>query len=669
MIIFPDRNTRSWKKSNNSDVFGSLYVTKDISLDEEGYLSTSGRAVKIFAETDDADFGGVLAVTYFGDTLQMATSDKYFTLDDTSPLGSAPAEDTASDVADTTINSDQAIFDDKLFVAEASDINYKSSGGTWADTAITIASGVPHPLAVMRNLNWLLIGSGNTMKVVDTSLTRPSAIASDPVLPSEFVITDIAVGGNLAVVATRHKYGGQAAIFTWDGSSIAFDDAYPISSNIIYSIKPYKSGWVILDGDLSLQYFDGAGFEVLDQFPTYFTSTSFADYDNIKLRSNTLVVDGDLIYVNLNGTQVQGYFPNTPVGVWCYDPKFGLYQRHSQSFTGITRDNSIGINTEVDTTTDIITVTAAPITGTPALYIVSSGSVTPLVSDTIYYVIRLSSTTIKLASSYTNALAGTAINLTAKSSGTFDLTFFNIKDWGITKSSTYAPGYGVFINTAPSIDKLGVRTMFSSDTRNASGSDQDTLNGVVNYLEGRSYVVLPWCESTEVRDEWKNLTIKYNGVVTDLDKIIVKYRTEEHEQQSYDTNNDNAYDITWTDTDTFTSTSAIWANAVAGNEVTILSGVGAGFIAHISSISVSSGTYTVNLDESCYFITASDTAEAIWENWTKIPTTITSTDDNGYKVLPIGRSSKKIQFKIELRGIKPRIEEIIVSNEVSQPIV
>jgi len=73
----------------------------------------------------------------------------------------------------------------------------------------------------------------------------------------------------------------------------------------------------------------------------------------------------------------------------------------------------------VNTTTDVITVPTNSwmVTGTP-ITITSPTPPAPLVTGTTYYVINLTSTTIKLALTAANATAGTAIDLTTTGSGT-----------------------------------------------------------------------------------------------------------------------------------------------------------------------------------------------------------------------------------------------------------
>jgi hypothetical protein len=77
----------------------------------------------------------------------------------------------------------------------------------------------------------------------------------------------------------------------------------------------------------------------------------------------------------------------------------------------------------VDTSTDILTlsrniITENYYTGTKIRFTTTGALPSPLVVDTDYYVIWVSSTEIKVATSVVNALAGTAINITTTGTGT-----------------------------------------------------------------------------------------------------------------------------------------------------------------------------------------------------------------------------------------------------------
>lgn len=80
--------------------------------------------------------------------------------------------------------------------------------------------------------------------------------------------------------------------------------------------------------------------------------------------------------------------------------------------------------TAVDTSTDVITVPSNTSlhTGTAVVLTTTGTLPTGLSLATTYYVIRTSATTIKLATSLANAVAGTAIDITAQGSGTHTAT-------------------------------------------------------------------------------------------------------------------------------------------------------------------------------------------------------------------------------------------------------
>lgn len=91
--------------------------------------------------------------------------------------------------------------------------------------------------------------------------------------------------------------------------------------------------------------------------------------------------------------------------------------------TGTTVES--GVDAGVDIGTDAFTVLTNNtkwITGMSAVFTLASGTITGLTSGNTYYIIRGSTTTVQLASSLANAQAGTAINMTAKSSPVWTLT-------------------------------------------------------------------------------------------------------------------------------------------------------------------------------------------------------------------------------------------------------
>lgn len=83
-----------------------------------------------------------------------------------------------------------------------------------------------------------------------------------------------------------------------------------------------------------------------------------------------------------------------------------------------------GVDAGVDITADTLLVPsndARWITGMPVLFTLTSGTITGLVHNTTYWVIRVDATHVQLASSLANAQNGTAINMTAKAAPVWNI--------------------------------------------------------------------------------------------------------------------------------------------------------------------------------------------------------------------------------------------------------
>jgi hypothetical protein len=82
-------------------------------------------------------------------------------------------------------------------------------------------------------------------------------------------------------------------------------------------------------------------------------------------------------------------------------------------------------STEVNTTNDTITVTRDYTTGEKVRFTTTNTLPLPLAIDTDYYVIRVDATTIKIATSISNAYAGTQIDLTSGGTGTHTIHLYS----------------------------------------------------------------------------------------------------------------------------------------------------------------------------------------------------------------------------------------------------
>lgn len=163
----------------------------------------------------------------------------------------------------------------------------------------------------------------------------------------------------------------------------------------------------------------------------------------------------------------------------------------------------------------------------------------------------------------------------------------------------------------------------------------DTFDTTQKY----SYFVTTKMQSSQIVDTWKKIYATYNKLLTSADKVVIKYRVEEDLPTEAS--------ITWTDTETFTTTTDI-SEYVVGDEIQVVQGTGSGKLAHISSISENAGTYTVELDDT--FTGVTGTAKILLSKWIKAGE-VDFTDNNRWKAFTISQDnvSPHIQFKVGLQ--------------------
>jgi len=181
-------------------------------------------------------------------------------------------------------------------------------------------------------------------------------------------------------------------------------------------------------------------------------------------------------------------------------------------------------------------------------------------------------------------------------------------------------------------------------------------------VDNRGYLITSKLVSGDIRSFWQRMKINMRPLENSTDKVVIKYRTEDN-QYVDDVVNNNFF-VTWTDTDTFTSTDAFLAHVSVGDEIEIIRGTGAGATAHVSSISLAGSTYTVNLDEAIPNV--SSNSKARFTNFRKLE--VISGIGTDYDVVSLIKRSAWIQFKIELRGDykSPEIQKLLIENNPSK---
>lgn len=663
---------------NNSDRSGNIHYVKNMSFDEEGYIKLSPRALSLVNEQDDTSFNIPTAFgRRTGDVFDIVTTDNPYETDlsENGSNGLSAAVDNGTSVPNTTFDSHGVWWQNRWYVTYATGLIYRSpSTGNWTDASVSLTTGKFHCLEVFRSRVQLCIGNGNVVTQVDTSHVATTSLT----IPADYEVIALAYNNNVMAVATRlsDTAAGQnqeAYLFIWDGSTTSANQAFGVGSDAIVGLAGYKSSFVILTRTGQLKYFNGAGFEVLASLPFYYQDKMWGDSQNPETFGDVMKVDGDVIYINVNttyddfGVKGERNLPQSPGGVYCYDPKVGLYHRYSPSISEVSRLTVTSGN--INTTTNVLTTTAGtiPATGNPVKYIHSRTSkIGGLQTGTVYYVIKVSSTTLKLATTRQNALDGTAIDITSTGAATNYFMALDLVDYGTTHIERTG-GIGQSEGQSHVLDGL----LFGGELFRRDSTNNDAhLNFISAGFKNIGYVVTPKIFFQGVTDNTKKIYVRHRPLKTG-DKITIKRKTKDVAGIPTTTPQDGVT-CTWSsDRELYTTCNLSevesFINDSSGEcELEIISGAGAGQMSQIESITYDSGTYSIVLKDTIEGAASGRVGDIMIENW-ELLDTVTTENDKGIKEIPLDGSSKWSKFKIITEGVDVTIEDILIPSETHKP--
>lgn len=236
-----------------------------------------------------------------------------------------------------------------------------------------------------------------------------------------------------------------------------------------------------------------------------------------------------------------------------------------------------------------------------------------------------------------------------------------IVDYGAIRISGVGALSEMYINdtsTTRNGSFLAGCTYYTSASATTSGIFYDDLNDT---LQKACSFILSKAEAddatsfhfTSVENDYLSFYEIYRQLLSNTDKIVVKYRTLEITPIEIT--------LTWASTTTFTTTTDL--TSYKGYEIEILQGIGSGKCAHITNVT-GSGTYTITVDET--FVSASGTAIGRITNWKKV-SVITQNNQN-YNSDTISDKATWIQFKVwALFTGKNEFERFILTNSNIMP--
>lgn len=669
--------SRQWVQTNESDLFS--LQTKNINFDEEGYIKLSPRAVSLVDE-DTTNFGLPTALGRRSDgNFEVVTTSTPFEIqiDANAASGVSAVEDTDSDgdsPPNFNFNSHGCWFNNLWNVTEDDELYTKNlSNGNWTDRnkSANMTAGVLHPVAHMISRDTLMVGNGNQVLQYDTSYSADTTLN----LPSLFEVTKLAYNGGKMAIATKlsdtvQGINGQAQFFLWDGTSAATNPGIDSGADYILDVIAYKGTFVIVNRAGQLRMYNGGGWTELAQLPVWFTSRTWGDSVNQQGVGDILEADGDIIYINIDGSTEQygrkGEEYLSPGGLWCFDPKVGLYHRMAPSISTASRLTVTASN--VNTSTDVFTKTAGtiPPNGSPVKYVESPGNqIGGLLIGKVYYCIKLSSTTFQLATTRENALNNIPVDITAQSSSTSYFLGVNLLDYG----QSYVLRTGA-VASNDTTDLVRNQFVFAAEIQDHdSSSNLFHLCFDVDGLNNIGYIVTPKLIAQNVTNNTQNIYIRHRRL-KEGEWIKIKSQTKEITGLPVTTPQHQNH-CTWSGANEFYVTGDFSeAKTYLDNggelECEIIAGNGAGQMSQIESITCENGICSVVLEDEIEGVTSGNSCDVSIDAWDE-KKTITETDVEVSQI-HVGEQSGWIKFKIIMYGTDVTIYEIPIAESFKKPV-
>lgn len=244
---------------------------------------------------------------------------------------------------------------------------------------------------------------------------------------------------------------------------------------------------------------------------------------------------------------------------------------------------------------------------------------------------------------------------------------YSIGGWGDTTFGDQeidTPGALYSVSSAVSSRTFLIGGQFRRDLTPTTNSAIWTLDTPQSSTANRGYFVTQYIPASEVRNLWDTLWVHFRRFINTNNRIIVKARGVRPLMNSEWGVLEAV--ITWTSTTTFTVTLNSGDDAIAvGDEVEIMAGDNAGFLAHIDSFTGAHGALqTITLNEASP-VSSTSTSRARFDRWKRLGAISSTTI---YEApLPIGIDSSFLQLKVEMRGIPYQMEiaDLIVNYKTS----
>lgn len=630
-------SNNSWTQTNAGKLFGFLNSTRGVHFDDKGSVTLSKHPVAYYRSTEDADFSYLLAVAYFNDTYNFLTDDEMFYGD----FNANNLTEATNSNAFTT-GSDMVVCYGRLYVSASTIVDWWN-GSSWNGTiGVSLTASKHHPMCVFDSFPTykLAIANVNTVTLYDSSHNAATDVLT---IPAEYEITTMRYRNGYLYVGTKNINGGNANVYIWNGSGTAAQYSADMGAHWAFSMTEYGDSVAAVTSAGQIRQVRGSSSYPIANFPIYHAEGKVWQGSSGltlggKVFNRGMQTDGDKIYICIDGTnegeQAEGMYS----GLWCFDPDVGLYHK-----AGISGDRAADI-TPIALSGNVIQFTATTTfeTGDP-IHATNVGSITGITSRETYYAIRVAFNQLSLAKTLRDAYAGVPIVL-GGSLGSPQFRAVSIKNIG----ELYGARQGAVatVNPLEQPDRMWSGGVIYGGRTAGNVYCLCVLSpmaSVGSFTTQRIY-------SQNIKETWNKIYGFLNGLYLDNEKLVIKIKTENKlglpisDRQS----------IAWTDTDTFTTTDlTVWGAVNEGDEVTIVTGTGAGRTAHIVSKTAGATFYTIVIDEDIGI--ASDSASVTVDNFKKIAVISNTTPNKDISNGTFTEKSPWIQVRVEMRGYEMNI--------------
>lgn len=637
-------NGHKWSQTNQGDIFGILHSTEGVTFDSAGKVTFSKKPFVIYGSGQDTDFDYVLSISYFNSNYRVLTDDEIF------EGGISDSNyDQISGSPNTANNSDALVVFSRYYVTTNTGMHYDEDDGNWTDTGASLTSGVPHPMESFDSLPTykLAVGNGNKVFLYDENDNKSS---TELVLPEEMQITTMRYRNGYLYVGTKNLNGEDANIYIWNGDGNAAQYEAPVGASWVFSMTQYGNTVAAINSRGQLGQVLGSTFDPIAALPVYYQPDrrwqgSGGLQLNGKVFNRGMCTVGQRIYMMVEGDVDSSEFvPEMKSGLWVFDPEIGLYFRSGIPQTRFEKAQVTAVN-------GLITVpTAHKLKTGDGIYFNTATGLTGIKQGVVYYVKVESETTLKISRSRKSLLNEKYVNCKGNSV-TNNFVYVPNDDVGDSYNGRSGGIIPTVYNETPE-DMWESEVIFGSraDGKDSTTSGDYVLCGLTDSWHiGR--IETQRIYSANVQEAWKKLHSFVDGLDSEIEEMIVKFRKDKQEETQQ-------LEGMWVSPTKIRSRlnnreTDAWEDVEEGDEIVIVGGQGRGYSVHVTKKEESAETFTLTVDEA---IGETDALVEIFAtNYKKVGVYNKDNKENGAIKASLDQSGGWGQVKIEYRGFRGAI--------------